>query len=76
MHKGSGRRIDVVYERIEDGRIYDDHPELIGAHLGGKAHAIFPPNVTVVDDKGVYAFVPEMIRTYLGEEPLINNVET
>ena len=76
VHKGSGRRIDVVYERIEDGRIYDDHPGLVGAHLEGKVHAIFPPNVTVVDDKGVYAFVPEMIRTYLGEEPLINNVET
>lgn len=76
VHKGSGRRIDVIYERIEEGRIYDDLPRLIDSHLEGKVHAIFPPNVGIVDDKGVYPFIPEMIRTYLGEEPAVENVET
>jgi uncharacterized circularly permuted ATP-grasp superfamily protein len=76
VHKGSGRRIDVIYERIEEGRIYDDLPKLIDSHLQGKVHAIFAPNVGIVDDKGVYPFIPEMIRTYLGEEPALGNVET
>jgi uncharacterized circularly permuted ATP-grasp superfamily protein len=48
VHKGSGRRIDVVYERIEDGRIYDDLPKLIESHLEGRVHAIFAPNVEII----------------------------
>jgi uncharacterized circularly permuted ATP-grasp superfamily protein len=76
IHKGSGRRIDVIYERIEDGRIYDDLPKLVESHLEGKVHAIFAPNVEIIDDKGVYPFIPEMIRYYLGEEPVIENAET
>src|SRR3712207_8539292 len=39
-------------------------------------HAIFAPNLEIADDKGVYPFIPEMIRTYLGEEPILNNAET
>jgi uncharacterized circularly permuted ATP-grasp superfamily protein len=76
VHKETGRRIDVIYERIEEGRIYDDLPKLVEAHLEKRVHAIFAPNVNVVDDKGVYPFIPEMIRTYLGEEPLVENLET
>jgi uncharacterized circularly permuted ATP-grasp superfamily protein len=76
VHKETGRRIDVIYERIEEGRIYDDLPKLVEAHLEKRVHAIFAPNVNVVDDKGVYPFIPEMIRTYLGEEPIVENLET
>jgi uncharacterized circularly permuted ATP-grasp superfamily protein len=76
VHRASGRRIDVVYERIEDGRIYDDLPGLIEAQAAGKVEAVFAPNLGIADDKGVYPFVPEMIRTYLGEEPVVHNVET
>jgi uncharacterized circularly permuted ATP-grasp superfamily protein len=76
VHKETGRRIDVIYERIEEGRIYDDLPKLVEAHLEKRVHAIFAPNVNVVDDKGVYPFIPDMIRTYLGEEPLVENLET
>ena len=76
VHKETGRRIDVIYERIEEGRIYDDLPKLVESHLEKKVHAIFAPNVNVVDDKGVYPFIPEMIRTYLGEEPIVENPET
>lgn len=36
--------------------------------------AIFAPNLGIADDKGVYPFVPEMIRAYLGEEPILDNV--
>ena len=76
VHKRSGRRLDVIYERIESGRIYDDLPALIESQASGKVHAIFAPNLEIADDKGVYPFIPDMIRTYLGEEPVLPNVET
>src|SRR3712207_3028378 len=76
VHRKSGRRIDVIYERIEDGRIYDDLPGLIGSQAAGKVEAVFAPNLGIADDKGVYPFVPEMIRTYLGEEPVLQNLRT
>jgi uncharacterized circularly permuted ATP-grasp superfamily protein len=76
VHKQSGQRLDIIYERIESGRIYDDLPGLIEAQVAGKVHAVFAPNLEIADDKGVYPFIPDMIRTYLGEEPILNNVET
>jgi len=76
FHKKSGRRIDIIYERIEDGRIYDDIKGLIESQARGLVDAVFAPNLGIADDKGVYPFIPEMIRTYLGEEPVLNNVET
>jgi uncharacterized circularly permuted ATP-grasp superfamily protein len=76
VHKKSGRRIDIIYERIEDGRIYDDITGLIESQARGLVDAVFAPNLGIADDKGVYPFIPEMIRTYLGEEPVLNNVET
>src|ERR671921_543275 len=76
VHKESGRRIDIIYERIEDGRIYDDITGLIESQARGLIDAVFAPNLGIADDKGIYPFIPEMIRTYLGEEPVLNNVET
>jgi uncharacterized circularly permuted ATP-grasp superfamily protein len=76
VHEPSGRRIDVIYERVDEDALYADLPELIDCHVEGKVHVLFAPNSEIVDDKGVYAFVPEMIRTYLGEEPLIQNART
>src|SRR5215210_7365589 len=76
VHKESGRRIDIIYERIEDGRIYDDITGLIESQARGLIDAVFAPNLGVADDKGVYPFIPKMIRTYLGEEPVLDNVET
>jgi uncharacterized circularly permuted ATP-grasp superfamily protein len=76
VHKESGRRIDIIYERIEDGRIYDDVKGLIESQASGLIDAVFAPNLGVADDKGVYPFIPEMIRTYLGEEPILDNVKT
>src|SRR3712207_5037712 len=76
VHKASGRRLDVVYERIESGRIYDDLPGLIESQASGKFETVFAPNLGIADDKGVYPFIPEMIRTYLGEEPILRNAAT
>jgi len=76
VHEPSGRRIDVIYERVDEDTLYADLPELIDCHVEGRVHVLFAPNSEVVDDKGVEVFVPEMIRTYLGEEPLIPNAKT
>src|SRR5215203_4206312 len=76
VHKRSGRRIDIIYERIEDGRIYDDITGLIESQAKGLIEAVFAPNLGIADDKGIYPFIPEMIRTFLGEEPVLDNVKT
>src|SRR5919112_1040487 len=76
VHEPSGRRIDVIYERVDEDRLYAEVPGLLEAHVKGKVHVLFAPNSEIVDDKGVEAFVPEMVRTYLGEEPLIQNART
>jgi uncharacterized circularly permuted ATP-grasp superfamily protein len=76
VHGPTGRRIDVIYERVDEDTLYADLPELVDCHLEGRVHVLFAPNSEVVDDKGVEAFVPEMIRTYLAEEPLIQNAKT
>jgi len=76
VHGPSGRRVDVIYERVDEDRLYAEVPGLLECHVEGKVHVLFAPNSEVVDDKGVGAFVPEMVRTYLGEEPLIDNART
>jgi len=66
----------VIYERIDEDRLYAEVPGLLESHIEGKVHVLFAPNSEIVDDKGAGAFVPEMVRTYLGEEPLIQNART
>ena len=61
---------------MDEDTLYAELPELVDCHVEGRVHVLFAPNSEVVDDKGVEAFVPEMIRIYLGEEPLIENPKT
>jgi uncharacterized circularly permuted ATP-grasp superfamily protein len=76
IHKQTSRRIDVVYERVDEDTLYAEVPGLLECHVEGKVHVLFAPNSEIIDDKGVYVFVPEMVRVYLGEEPLIENAHT
>jgi uncharacterized circularly permuted ATP-grasp superfamily protein len=76
IHEPTGRRIDVIYERVDEDTLYAEVPGLLECHLTGKVHVLFAPNSEIIDDKGVYPFIPEMIRAYLGEEPLIENAHT
>jgi uncharacterized circularly permuted ATP-grasp superfamily protein len=76
VHAPTGRRIDVIYERVDEDTLYDEVPGLLECHVEGKVHVLFAPNSEIIDDKGVGAFVPEMVRRYLGEEPLIENART
>ena len=49
---------------------------LIGAYHAGNVGLANALGTGVADDKGIYPFVPEIIRYYLGEEPILANVET
>ncbi len=78
-------RVDVIYRRIDDLFLDPEafHPEsslgvagLMRAWRNGRVAIANAPGAGVADDKAVYAFVPEMIRYYLGEEPIIANVPT
>src|ERR1700728_133086 len=86
MRTTSGlRRVDVIYRRVDDDFI-DPLSFRSDSMLGvaGLFNAYRAGNVTLAnafgtglaDDKALYAYVPSIIRYYLGEEPLLNNVET
>jgi len=79
------RRVDVIYRRVDDDFI-DPLAFRSDSILGvaGLFNAYRAGNVTlanalgtgVADDKAIYAYVPEIIRYYLGEDPILGNVET
>ncbi|MDB4151682.1 circularly permuted type 2 ATP-grasp protein, partial [Pseudomonadales bacterium] len=76
-------RVDVIYRRIDDlfldPEVFDKHsmlgvPGLMRAWRKGNVALANAPGAGVADDKLVYTYVPEMIRYYLGEEPILPNV--
>ena len=78
-------RVDVIYRRIDDDFIDPKVfradsmlgvPGLMGVYSKGRVALANAPGTGVADDKAVYAYVPEIIRYYLDEEPIINNVPT
>jgi uncharacterized circularly permuted ATP-grasp superfamily protein len=82
---GGLKRVDVIYRRVDDDFI-DPLAFRTDSILGaaGLFNAYRAGNLTlanafgtgVADDKALYAYVPAIIRYYLGEDPIINNVET
>jgi uncharacterized circularly permuted ATP-grasp superfamily protein len=78
-------RVDVIYRRIDDLFLDPEVflpdsmlgvPGLMRAWKAGTVGIANAPGAGVADDKCVYAWVPDMVRYYLGEEPLIPNVPT
>ncbi len=78
-------RVDVVYRRIDDNFLDPltfnpdsllGVPGLMQVYQQGRVALANAPGTGVADDKVVYAYVPEMIRYYLGEEPILANVPT
>ena len=78
-------RVDVIYRRIDDlfidPEVFNPDsmlgvPGLMRAWKAGNVGIANAPGAGVADDKCVYAWVPDMIRYYLNEEPLIANVPT
>jgi uncharacterized circularly permuted ATP-grasp superfamily protein len=79
------QRVDVIYRRVDDEFLdqlvfYQDSmlgaPGLLNAYRAGNVTIANAPGTGVADDKAVYRYVPEMIRYYLGEEPVLRNVPT
>ena len=79
------KRVDVIYRRIDDD--YMDPlafrsdsslgvPGLLSVYRAGRVTLANAIGTGVADDKSIYPFVPEMIRFYLSEEPILNNVPT
>lgn len=79
------RRVDVIYRRIDDDFLDPvtfrpdsvlGCPGLFAAYRSGAVALANAPGTGVADDKAIYPFVPEMIRYYLSEEPILPNVPT
>ncbi len=86
MRTTSGlQRVDVIYRRIDDdfldplafrGDSSLGSPGLFNAYHSGNVVLANALGTGVADDKAIYAYVPKMIRYYLNEDPIIDNVET
>ena len=79
------QRVDVIYRRIDDDFLdplafRSDSmlgvPGLFGAYRAGRVTLANAIGTGVADDKSIYPYVPEMIRFYLAEEPMLTNVPT
>ena len=79
------KRVDVIYRRIDDDYIDPlifkpesmlGVPGLLSVYRNGGVTLANAVGTGVADDKATYIYVPEMIRFYLGEEPILCNVPT
>src|SRR6202048_3746059 len=79
------RRVDVIYRRVDDDFVdplcfrQDSGlgvPGLFNAYRAGNVALANAIGTGVADDKAIYAFVPAIIRYYLGEDPILANVHT
>ena len=79
------KRVDVIYRRIDDAYLDPQFfrpdsllgvPGVMRAYAAGRVSLANAPGNGVADDKAVYPFVPDMIRFYLGEEPIVPQVDT
>ncbi len=82
---GGKIRVDVIYRRIDDAFLDPDvfNPDsmlgvrgLMNAYIKGNVTIVNAPGTGISDDKAICAYVPDMIKYYLGEEPILNNVPT
>lgn len=82
---GGRQKVDVIYRRVDDLFLDPEcfNPDstlgvkgIIRAWQAGNVAISNAPGAGVADDKVVYSYVPDIIRYYLDEEPLLNNVPT
>lgn len=78
-------QVDVIYRRIDDDyldpQVFNKDsllgvPGIMECYRKGNVALANAPGTGIADDKAVYAYVPQIIQYYLGEEPIINNVPT
>ncbi len=79
------QKVDVIYRRIDDPFLDPlcFRPEsmlgvagLMNVYRSGGVTICSAPGAGVADDKAIYTYVPDMVRFYLGEEPILKNVPT
>ncbi len=79
------QRVDVIYRRIDDAFLDPQFfrkdsvlgvKGLIEAYRNGAVTLANAPGTGVADDKAVYTYVPDMVKFYLAEEPILSNVPT
>jgi uncharacterized circularly permuted ATP-grasp superfamily protein len=79
------RAVDVIYRRIDDDYIDPlafrpdsllGVPGLFHAYRAGGVTLASAPGAGIADDKAIYVYVPDMIRFYLGQEPILQNIQT
>ena len=79
------QRVDVIYRRIDDDfldpQVFNPDsmlgvPGIFEAFAAGNVALANAPGTGVADDKGIYAYVPRIIKYYLDQDPILNNVET
>ncbi len=79
------RRVDVIYRRVDDDFLdplafRSDSmlgvPGLMNVYRAGNVALANAIGTGVADDKAVYAYIPQIIRYYLDQDPILNNVET
>ncbi|NNK41723.1 MAG: circularly permuted type 2 ATP-grasp protein, partial [Myxococcales bacterium] len=82
---GGLRRVDVVYRRVDDAFLDPEqfNPKsmlgvrgLFRAYRAGNVSLANAVGTGVADDKAVYAYMPRIVRYYLDEEPILQNVDT
>ncbi len=81
------RRVDVIYRRLDDDFLDPRCPGfrkdsclgvegLMEVYRNGRVTLANAPGTGIADDKAVYAYVPKVIKYYLGEDPILPNVPT
>ncbi|WP_332852351.1 circularly permuted type 2 ATP-grasp protein [Duganella sp. S19_KUP01_CR8] len=79
------KRVDVIYRRLDDDFLDPlafrpdsslGVPGLLSVYRAGRVTLANAIGTGVADDKSIYPFVPDMIKFYLSEEPVLNNVPT
>jgi uncharacterized circularly permuted ATP-grasp superfamily protein len=79
------QRVDVIYRRIDDDFLDPltfrpdstlGVPGLMSAYQAGRVTLANALGTGIADDKAVYSFMPEIIKFYMGEEPILKNVPT
>ncbi|MPV86197.1 circularly permuted type 2 ATP-grasp protein [Ostreibacterium oceani] len=79
------KRVDIIYRRIDDDFLDPlvmnpnsvlGVPGLMAAYRSGQVIIANAPGTGVADDKSIYPYVNEMIKFYLGEQPILHNVPT
>lgn len=82
---GARQRVGAIYHRVSDEfmdpMVFEQSsvigvPHIMEAYRKGNVALVNAPGNGIADDKGIYYFVPQMIKYYLGEEPVLKNAPT